>query len=116
MSGFASLSRAIVAVLSVAAAPLLIAMMPAALSPAPAAAFQRVQKPPKPEMMENCPGLVAAQAARLPAALRLTLASDQVRFTYVGHSTFLIIIRGRAHSDRLQRLCANRRCYRTLSP
>ena len=90
MSGFAPLSRAIVAVLSVAAAPLLIAMMPAALSPAPAAAFQRVQTPPKPEMMENCPGLVASQRRVVPAALRRTLASDQARFTYVGHSTFLI--------------------------
>ena len=45
----------------------------------------------KPEMMENCPGLVASQAPRVvPAALRLALASDQVRLTYVGHSTFLI--------------------------
>ena len=58
----------------------------------PVAAFQRVQElSPKPEMMENCPGLVAAGSARtLPVAQRLALASDQVRFTYVGHSTFLI--------------------------
>ena len=56
-------------------------------------AFERVQTPPaaKPEMMENCPGLVASQRPRVvPAALRLALASDQVRITYAGHSTFLI--------------------------
>ena len=58
------------------------------------AAFERVQapaEPKKPEMMENCPGLVAARTPRIiPAAMRLALASDQVRFTYAGHSTFLI--------------------------
>ncbi len=45
----------------------------------------------KPEMMENCPGLVAADQPRvLPAAFKVALNSDQVRITYVGHSTFLI--------------------------
>jgi L-ascorbate metabolism protein UlaG (beta-lactamase superfamily) len=46
----------------------------------------------KPEMTENCPGLVASGRPRLiPAALRqAALAADQVRITYVGHSTFLI--------------------------
>ena len=54
-------------------------------------AFERVQTPPKPEMMENCPGLIASQRPRItPAALRLALAPDQVRITYAGHSTFLI--------------------------
>jgi L-ascorbate metabolism protein UlaG (beta-lactamase superfamily) len=54
--------------------------------------FERLQAPaPKPEMMENCPGLVAGTAPHLlPAALRLALNPDQVRLTYVGHSTFLI--------------------------
>jgi len=58
----------------------------------PLAAFERLQAPAaKPEMVENCPGLVASRAPRvIPAALRLALNSDQVRFTYVGHSTFLI--------------------------
>jgi L-ascorbate metabolism protein UlaG (beta-lactamase superfamily) len=62
------------------------------LAPSPLAAFERVQAPaPKPEMVENCPGLVASNAARvIPAAWRLALNSDQVRFTYAGHSTFLI--------------------------
>ena len=55
---------------------------PAGAQPAPA----------KPEMMENCPGLVARNAPPVvPAAFRLAaLAGDQVRISYVGHSTFLI--------------------------
>jgi len=45
----------------------------------------------KPQMVENCPGLVASNRPRVtPASLRLALNADQVRFTYVGHSTFLI--------------------------
>src|SRR5262249_23024523 len=44
----------------------------------------------KPEMVENCPGLVASRAPRvMPAAMRLALNSDHVRFTYVGISIFL---------------------------
>jgi len=56
------------------------------------AAFQRVQAPPaKPEMRENCPGLVAADQPRAtPADLAVALNADQVRITYVGHATFLI--------------------------
>jgi len=61
------------------------------LAAAQAMAFQRVQTQPKPEMMENCPGLIASQRPRaMPAAMRLALAPDQVRITYAGHSTFLI--------------------------
>jgi L-ascorbate metabolism protein UlaG (beta-lactamase superfamily) len=46
----------------------------------------------KPEMRENCPGLVASDVPRIvPAALQLaTLDADQARITYVGHATFLI--------------------------
>jgi L-ascorbate metabolism protein UlaG (beta-lactamase superfamily) len=46
----------------------------------------------KPEMRENCPGLVASDAPRIvPAALRLAaLGADQARITYIGHATFLI--------------------------
>jgi L-ascorbate metabolism protein UlaG (beta-lactamase superfamily) len=45
----------------------------------------------KPEMRENCPGLVASNVPRvMPATLRLALNPDQVRITYSGHSTFLI--------------------------
>src|SRR5260370_8514451 len=56
------------------------------------AAFERVQAPPaKPEMTQNCPGLVAFDVPHIvPAALRLALTPEQVRLTYVGHSTFLI--------------------------
>src|SRR5262249_26089909 len=82
MPGFGPLIRAIPAALAAFIA------LPAAET----AAFERLQAPaPKPEMMENCPGLVASKAPRVvPAALQLALASDQVRLTYVGHSTFLI--------------------------
>ena len=57
-----------------------------------AAAFERMQAPaPKPEMVENCPGLVASDRPRLtPAAWRLARNPDEVRIIYVGHSTFLI--------------------------
>ena len=45
----------------------------------------------KPEMTENCPGLVASETPRaVRAAFRLALGPDQVRITYAGHSTFLI--------------------------
>src|SRR5579883_2241939 len=48
--------------------------------------------PPKAEVMENCPGLVADNRLPLiPAAFRRTaLDADQVRITFVGHATFLI--------------------------
>ena len=48
--------------------------------------------PAKPEMSESCPGLVAAdRPAVIPAAFKLTaLNADQVRLSYIGHSTFLI--------------------------
>jgi L-ascorbate metabolism protein UlaG (beta-lactamase superfamily) len=50
------------------------------------------QAPPSanPEMVENCPGLVASAPRVMPASLRLALNPDQVRITYSGHSTFLI--------------------------
>ena len=49
-----------------------------------AVAQSRAQIPtlpdPKPEMMENCPGLIATDTPRVvPAALRLALNPDQVR-------------------------------------
>jgi L-ascorbate metabolism protein UlaG (beta-lactamase superfamily) len=57
--------------------------------PAPA---QTPPAPAKPEMTENCPGLVAADEPRvIPADFRLAaLNPDEVRITYDGHSTFLI--------------------------
>src|SRR5579864_8758305 len=46
----------------------------------------------RPEMTESCPGLVASDRPRvLPAALRPgSLAPNEARITYVGHSTFMI--------------------------
>jgi len=45
-----------------------------------------------PEMMENCPGLIARDRPRvIPAAFNVaSLKSDEVRISYAGHSTFLI--------------------------
>jgi L-ascorbate metabolism protein UlaG (beta-lactamase superfamily) len=60
----------------------------------------------KPEMMENCPGLVAADRPKVvPASFQLALNSDQVRITYVGHSTFLI------ESPRLVRIATDYNDY-----
>ncbi len=52
----------------------------------------QVARPATPEMTESCPGLVAGVVPRaIPPAYRLAaLNSDQVRTTYLGHSTFLI--------------------------
>ena len=53
---------------------------------------QPAPAPAKPEMMENCPGLVALnRPPAIPAALRFAaLKGDEVRVGYTGHSTFLI--------------------------
>jgi L-ascorbate metabolism protein UlaG (beta-lactamase superfamily) len=72
-------------------------------------ALERVQAQPpaKPEMMENCPGLIAERTRPvIPAALRLAaLNPDQVRLTYIGHSTFLI------ESPRLVRIATDYNDY-----
>jgi L-ascorbate metabolism protein UlaG (beta-lactamase superfamily) len=65
----------------------------AVLSATSLVAFERIQAPapPKAETSDNCPGLVALDRPRVtPAAMRLALNPDQVRVTYVGHSTFLL--------------------------
>jgi L-ascorbate metabolism protein UlaG (beta-lactamase superfamily) len=64
----------------------------AMLAVLPGAPVMAQPAPAKPEMMENCPGLVAERGPRaVPASLRLaTLAADQARISYVGHSTFLL--------------------------
>ena len=97
MPGRTSLPRKLLAALAAIVGPSLAAFLLTAFPSEPVAAFQRVQAPApkpdasKPEMMENCPGLVASRRPPVvPAAFRLALNSDQVRFTYVGHSTFLI--------------------------
>jgi L-ascorbate metabolism protein UlaG (beta-lactamase superfamily) len=71
----------------------LVALVAVPLGAAQAAAFERVQAPPgKPEMRENCPGLVAGGPPRAtPADFAVAaLNPDQVRITYAGHATFLI--------------------------
>ena len=84
------LCRTIFAVLALSGLPLFGPLMDRA-------AAQSARPSPKPEMIENCPGLVANRlpllkpAAYRPAAFQLaSLASDQVRISYSGHSTFLI--------------------------
>ena len=46
----------------------------------------------KPEMTESCPGLIATRSPLfMPASLRLAaLERDQLRFTFIGHATFLL--------------------------
>ena len=55
-------------------------------------AAQGTAAPAKSEMMQSCPGLIAARPSFVePAGLRIAaLESDQARISYVGHSTFLI--------------------------
>ena len=57
--------------------------LPALLRAQPA----QIKPEAKPEMMENCPGLVARG---MPQAIPASLKSDEARINYVGHSTFLI--------------------------
>lgn len=61
----------------------------------------------KPEMVQSCPGLVASQPPMaIPAAFRVAaLQADQVRLTYIGHSTFLI------ESPRLVRIATDYNDY-----
>jgi L-ascorbate metabolism protein UlaG (beta-lactamase superfamily) len=62
----------------------LLATSTAAQQPAPAV-------PPTSEFADRCPGLVAARGPRIiPASFSLVRATDEVRITYAGHSTFLI--------------------------
>jgi L-ascorbate metabolism protein UlaG (beta-lactamase superfamily) len=53
---------------------------------------QGAAPPAKPEMTESCPGLVATRPPfAQPAAFRLAaLNADQVRISYLGHSSFLL--------------------------
>jgi len=90
MPGFAPLA------LVVRTMPALAALAGLAFAAFPSArltALELAQAPtPKPEMVENCPGLVASDVPRvIPAAFQLAaLNSDQVRISFAGHSTFLI--------------------------
>jgi L-ascorbate metabolism protein UlaG (beta-lactamase superfamily) len=73
-----------------------------------ASAAEPIQAPaPKPEMTEGCPGLIAARPPRLMSVAfqRTALNPDQVRLTYIGHSTFLI------ESPRLVRIATDYNDY-----
>ena len=56
---------------------------------APSFALAQIAAPaPKPEMNESCPGLVASNGPR--GFTRAALGGDEVRISYIGHSTFLL--------------------------
>jgi L-ascorbate metabolism protein UlaG (beta-lactamase superfamily) len=82
MAGLALFPRIVLAVTLAAAAFVL----------GPRAGAQAPETPTaKPEMTENCPGLIASDRPRvLAASFKTALNEDQVRITYSGHSTFLI--------------------------
>jgi L-ascorbate metabolism protein UlaG (beta-lactamase superfamily) len=88
MSGLFASLRAIVASFAGLAAVALTSVV------AMPAAAQTPAKPPaaKSEMAEFCPGMIAGTKPRvMPAAFRPTaLAPQEVRITYIGHSTFLL--------------------------
>jgi L-ascorbate metabolism protein UlaG (beta-lactamase superfamily) len=81
----AGLAASLRPVLAGVVAAIVVALIP---TPSPA------QSPPaaKPEMTESCPGLIARNTPRvIPAAFRLAaLTPQQVRITYIGHSSFLL--------------------------
>ena len=62
------------------------------LAASPAFAQGAAPAPPAPriEPNENCPGLIASRPPFRPLLQRVALKHDEVRFTYIGHSTFLI--------------------------
>lgn len=80
-----------------------LAVLTALLLSAPLLAQAPAPKPAAPEMKEDfCPGLIASGRPRVrPAAL----AADQVRLTYIGHSTFLV------ESARLVRIATDYNDY-----
>ncbi|MBV9558631.1 MAG: MBL fold metallo-hydrolase [Pseudolabrys sp.] len=69
----------------------------------PPSAKPEANPKPSPEMMENCPGLVAERPQSL--LRRVALNADQVRLSYIGHSTFLI------ESPRLVRIATDYNDY-----
>ena len=77
-------------------AALLYAALHAAALAQPAESPPSAAPEPQPEMRENCPGLISRDRPQviptlLPAALKLAaLGADQVRLTFVSHSSFLI--------------------------
>jgi L-ascorbate metabolism protein UlaG (beta-lactamase superfamily) len=72
--------------------PLLVASFATVISASHPALAQGAAPPAlaKPEMTESCPGLVAERPPFRSLIQRVALNADQVRLTYIGHSTFLI--------------------------
>src|SRR5471030_1664789 len=65
-----------------------IAWASSAVGPVSAQSLAQAAPPlAKPEMTQSCPGLVAS---RPPFAIPVALNADQVRISYIGHSTFLL--------------------------
>jgi L-ascorbate metabolism protein UlaG (beta-lactamase superfamily) len=66
--------------------------IPLALLAMPDGFVQERKSAPATELPDHCPGLIASRAPRMvPASFSpAALAGDQIRITYVGHSTFLI--------------------------
>jgi L-ascorbate metabolism protein UlaG (beta-lactamase superfamily) len=62
------------------------------IGPMPVQAQGAAPSPPsaKAEIPDSCPGLVAARPPFRSLVRRVALNTDQVRLTYIGHSTFLI--------------------------
>ncbi len=77
-------------ILIAAAWVLLAAAAPASAQNLAQSLAQAAAPPAKPEMMESCPGLVAARPPFAQPVRRVALNADQVRISYIGHSTFLI--------------------------
>lgn len=77
-------------ILIAAAWVLLAAAAPASAQNLAQSLAQGAAPPAKPEMMESCPGLVAARPPFAQPIRRVALNADQVRISYIGHSTFLI--------------------------
>ena len=72
---------------------LLFAGLAALVIGAPTAHAQGVAPAPpsvKPEMTEGCPGLIAQRPPFRSLVRRVALNADQVRLSFIGHSTFLI--------------------------
>ncbi len=81
----ACVARVVAAVFLYAACHAIAVAQPSEAPPSP------TPQPP-PEMQENCPGLISADRPPvMPAAFKLAaLNADQVRLSFIGHSTFLI--------------------------
>ncbi len=82
-----------------------VALTAVVIAGALASAYAQPMPAQKSEMVENCPGLISQRPRLSPLFQRAALNADQVRITYVGHSTFLI------ESPRLVRIATDYNDY-----